>query len=116
MYIPYEAFRFNDYEKWGSGDWHEALKSVAGLWDELLVSDDGSTDRTREIVTQYGGKVFSSGNRTLGERKQWLIAKAQGDWILVLDADERVSRELYQEILQIRDFDKITLKRYFVKS
>ena len=94
----------------------EALESVAGLWDELLVSDDGSTDRTREIVTQYGGKVFSSGNRTLGERKQWLIAKAQGDWILVLDADERVSRELYQEILQIRDFDKITLKRYFVKK
>ena len=75
----------------------EALKSVNGLWDELLVADDQSTDRTREIVKRYGGKVFLPKNKNLGERKEWLITKARGDWILILDSDERVSSKLRKE-------------------
>lgn len=94
----------------------ETLKSVVWLWDELLVDDAGSRDRTVEIVTGYGGKVFHSTGKNLGERKQELVKKVKSDWILVLDADERVSRELYNEIFQIRGFDKIVLKHQFVKK
>ena len=121
----------------------ETLKSVVGLWEELLVDDAGSTDRTVEIIKKYGGKIYTldprvrgddekrsgddkqrGGNdkkrgmtrKNLGERKQGLVKKAKGDWILVLDADERVSEKLYDEILHIRGSDKITLKRYFVKK
>ncbi|MEK9143482.1 MAG: glycosyltransferase family 2 protein [Patescibacteria group bacterium] len=88
-----------------------ALKSVAGLWDELLVGDGGSTDGTVEMVKKYGGRVQGLDSRlrgndnnggmtkkNLGERKQELVEKAKGDWLLVLDADERVSEELRQEI------------------
>ncbi len=80
----------------------DALKSVKGLWDELLVDDDKSTDGTRETIEQYGGKIFSLKNKNLGERKQWLVDKVKGDWILLLDSDERVSQELYKEIKKIQ--------------
>lgn len=76
-----------------------ALKSVAGLWDELLVGDGGSTDGTVEIVKKYRGIVAAQKkDAPLGERKQKLVEKAGGEWILVLDADERVSPKLAQEI------------------
>ncbi len=75
-----------------------ALQSVAGLWDELLVGDGGSTDGTMEMVKKYGGKIIQTGRKNLGERKQELVERAKGDWILVLDADERVSEELRKEI------------------
>ncbi|MDP1721972.1 MAG: glycosyltransferase family 2 protein [Candidatus Gottesmanbacteria bacterium] len=100
-----------------------ALKSVEGLWDELLVGDAGSTDGTVELVEKYGGKIIeqkNAGSRvkpgmtipTLGERKQELVEKAKGDWILVLDADERVSPKLAQEIRRITNHHKIMTVAY----
>lgn len=76
----------------------DALKSVEGLWDELIVSDQNSTDGTQEILEQYKASIVTSQSENLGKRKQDLIKKANGDWILVLDSDERVSPELKQEI------------------
>lgn len=78
------------------------LKSIEGLWDEFLVGDGGSTDGTLAIAKKYGGTVVAQKKDVpLGERKQELVEKAKGDWILVLDADERVSEELAQEIRRI---------------
>lgn len=98
----------------------EALKSVEDLWDELLVDDAGSRDETISIVSRYGGNVIHSGKTSFGERKQWLIDYAKSDFILLLDADERVSIELHKEIHTILDkqtsFDKFTHMRDFVKS
>jgi len=79
----------------------DALESVVGLWNELLVADGGSTDETVDIVRKYGGKVFGSKETNLGKKKQWLLDKIGSQWVLVLDSDERVSPRLYKEIRDI---------------
>lgn len=79
-----------------------ALESIKGLWEELLVGDGGSTDGTIETVKRYGGTVVLQKAQTpLGVRKQELVEQAKGDWILVLDPDERVGEKLRKEIQRI---------------
>ncbi len=92
----------------------EALESVKGMWSELLVDDDGSTDGTREIVRKYGATIVASGKKGFGERKQNLVEQATGDWILVLDADERVSEELRGEIGRLRDRKTLRYEGYSI--
>ena len=86
----------------------DSLKSLEGLWDELFVVDDDSKDNTRLIIERYGGKTFSLRNKNLGERKQWLVEKAKGDWILVIDSDERLSVDLRNEIQKILKYPKVS--------
>lgn len=69
----------------------ECLKSVAGLADELVVVDTGSTDATVAVAQGFGARVLHadwqddfSAPRNLG------LQAAQGQWILVLDADDRL--------------------------
>ena len=77
---------------------NETLESIEGLWKELLVSDQNSTDGTRDILEHYKASIIETESDNLGKRKQELVKKAKGDWILVLDSDERVSAELREEI------------------
>ncbi|MBI5449266.1 glycosyltransferase family 2 protein, partial [Candidatus Gottesmanbacteria bacterium] len=94
----------------------ETLKSAVGLWDELLVDDSGSSDDTVDIVRQFGGRIYHTAGRNLGERKQGLVDRAKGDWILVLDADERISHELFDELKHILYFDKTMHMLDFAKG
>ena len=66
--------------------------------DEILVSDSGSSDRTVEICREYGAKVFSDGWYGFGRQKNLIAGRAANDWILNVDADERVAPELKKEI------------------
>lgn len=75
-----------------------AVKSIAEVGDEVLIGDGESTDGTVEIVRKYEGKVIRQKKKNLGQRKQELVERAKGQWIFVLDADERVSGELAEEI------------------
>lgn len=61
---------------------------------EIIVVDSGSTDRTVEIAKSFGAKVFVEEWRGYAAQKNFAIAKVEGDWILSLDADEEVTREL----------------------
>ena len=61
---------------------------------EIIVVDSGSTDRTVEIAKSFGAKVFVEEWKGFAAQKNSAIAKATGDWILSLDADEEVSKEL----------------------
>jgi glycosyltransferase involved in cell wall biosynthesis len=66
--------------------------------DEVLVVDSGSTDRTREIAARCGARVLVRDWQGYSNQKNFAASEARHDWILSLDADERVSVELANEI------------------
>lgn len=78
------------------------LKSVKGFADEIIVVDNSSTDKTNEISKKYTNKIFVQKNDPLkiDLQKNYGFEKATGDWILSLDADEKITPELQKEITQ----------------
>jgi glycosyltransferase involved in cell wall biosynthesis len=66
--------------------------------DEIIVLDSGSVDNTVELCRTYTDKVFVTDWPGFGVQKQRALAKAQGDWVLSIDADEIVTPELKEEI------------------
>lgn len=78
------------------------LETVKGLADEIVVVDGESRDKTREIARSFGAKVIKTTNKPIFHlNKQLGVDQATGQWILQLDADERVTPELAQEIREI---------------
>lgn len=78
----------------------DCLKSAA-FADEIILVDDDSTDATRDIAVQCGAKVFSRRMDNEGRHRNWAYAQAKNDWVLSIDADERVSPELAIEINEL---------------
>src|ERR1035437_8509354 len=75
------------------------LDSVKYLADEIVVVDGTSSDKTVEIAKSHGAKVLVKDNPQMFHiNKQKAIDMATGDWILQLDADEQVSKELAEEV------------------
>lgn len=66
--------------------------------DEILVVDSYSTDRTLEICRSYGVRVLKHPYENSAAQKNWAIPQAAHEWVLVVDADERVTPELRAEI------------------
>jgi glycosyltransferase involved in cell wall biosynthesis len=79
----------------------DAIASVKWA-DEILVIDSESTDRTQEIAESLGAKVIINKWPGFAAQKQFGANAAQNDWILSLDADERISTQLKDELLRIR--------------
>jgi len=71
--------------------------------DEVLVVDSHSTDRTREIALVYGARVIDRDWPGFRSQKQFAVDAAAHDWVLSLDADERVTPELREEIEALRE-------------
>src|SRR5918994_7510892 len=78
-----------------------ACESVAWA-DEVVVVDSNSTDRTREIAEACGARVITNAWPGFGAQKQFAVDQAKHEWILSLDADERVSDELKQSIQSLQ--------------
>ncbi|HVZ12400.1 MAG TPA: glycosyltransferase family 2 protein [Patescibacteria group bacterium] len=78
----------------------EALKSVKRIADEIIVIDNDSSDLTPSIAKKYTKQVFSQKNdpKKIDLQKNFGFSKATGDWILSIDADERITPELEDEI------------------
>lgn len=75
----------------------ECLESVRWA-DEIVVVDSFSRDRTMAIVSEFTERVWQHKYDSEGAQRNWAIGKASHNWILMLDADERVSPELRREI------------------
>lgn len=74
-----------------------ALRS-ASFCKDFVVLDSGSTDRTQEIAKEFGARVSHHPLDSFGKQKQRATDLAEFDWILFLDADERLSDELRSTI------------------
>jgi glycosyltransferase involved in cell wall biosynthesis len=77
----------------------DALKSIADA-KEIIVVDSFSTDRTVEICKQYTDKVYQHEWQGFARQKQMGVDFTEGPWVLILDADERVTPELKTEIIE----------------
>lgn len=89
--------------------------------DEIVVVDGGSEDKTVEIAEKKGAKVFKHEMQNFSESRNFGLEKAQGKWVLYVDADEKVSPELVKAIKDIfkkLDSDifayKILRKNYYL--
>src|SRR5262249_8480781 len=75
------------------------LESVRAIAGEVLVADSGSTDGTLEYLLSRGDcRVIEREYKAAGDFKNWAISHAAHEWVLILEADERVTPALAEEI------------------
>jgi glycosyltransferase involved in cell wall biosynthesis len=91
----------------------DCLESVKDLASEIVIVDGTSTDKTVEIAKSFGAKVLITENHPIFHvNKQKAIEMATKDWILQLDADERVTPELAEEIRKVISLSDKELEDY----
>ncbi|MCS7285614.1 MAG: glycosyltransferase family 2 protein [Anaerolineae bacterium] len=84
----------------------ECLQTL--LWaDKLIVLDSGSSDRTVEIAWRMGAEVFFHPFQNYADQRNFALQLVQTDWVLFIDADERVTPELAQEIREAVEKESI---------
>ena len=75
------------------------LKSIAGKFDEIILVDTGSTDRTKEIAKSFGCKVFDHKWNGFADARNRAVKEATGDWLWHFDADFELEDEEYRKAL-----------------
>ena len=80
----------------------EACVESVSFCDEIIVVDSHSTDATRELAASRGARVIERDWPGYRSQKQFAIESASHDWVLCLDADERVTRDLRAEIERLQ--------------
>ena len=99
----------------------EACLASVSLWtDEIVLVDGGSTDKTLTIAKEYKARIIKTDNPSIFHiNKQKALDACRGDWILQLDADEVVTTDLRDEILNLLrlstfDFRLLTPDGYYL--
>jgi len=71
--------------------------------DEIVIVDSDSSDKTVEIARRYTDKIFDREFKGYKDKHEYADAQTTGDWIFWIDADERVTTELREAILALKD-------------
>lgn len=74
----------------------------ASFSDDIVIIDDNSNDSTISIATHHGARTYKRKLDGFATQKNFGVQKARYDWVLILDADERVSKELASEITSLK--------------
>jgi glycosyltransferase involved in cell wall biosynthesis len=91
----------------------ECLESIKWA-DEIVVVDSGSTDRTREISSSYTKKVFNVLSENIAEKRILSLNNCSFDWVLMVDSDERITRDLREEIMKLDPQIDPPVKGYYI--
>ena len=89
------------------------LGSIAWA-DEIIIIDSGSTDQTVTLCQKWTPHVYHQKWLGFGEQKNQALKKANGDWILSLDADEVISPQLKAEMKEILTTNKAQKNAYYI--
>jgi glycosyltransferase involved in cell wall biosynthesis len=79
----------------------DCLASLRDIVDEIVVLDSGSTDATVAVAVRFGARVATRPFDDFGRQKQAALERATGDWILSIDADERLTPALARDIARV---------------
>src|SRR3990167_648830 len=80
----------------------QCLNSVKEIVNEVIITDTGSTDKTKEIAKKFKAKIFDfKWNDDFSEARNESLKHATKEWILVLDADEIINRDDLNKIKEI---------------
>lgn len=93
------------------------IDSLRAIADEILIAESGSTDGTLEFVRSHPEcRVIEREYVNPSDFKNWAIPQATYEWILLLDADERVSPELVAEIVEMKQskLAKTSISAYWI--
>lgn len=75
-----------------------SIDSIKRLADEIIVIDDYSKKKGLDLIAKFKPKIFYHKEHNLGKQKAWGLKKCKNEWVMSLDSDEIVSRELAIEI------------------
>lgn len=89
------------------------LESVS-FADEIIVFDNGSTDKTLEIAKAYTNKIFKTDDSDFATLRNKAFKETKGDWILYVDADERILQPLKEEILKLIGAEKTAFSAFAI--
>lgn len=92
----------------------EAVIASVNFADEILVVDSFSTDGTHQKAKELATKVIQREFKYPASQKNWAIPQAKHEWILLVDADERVTPELKSEIIEILNNPKKDIVAYWI--
>ena len=79
------------------------LQAVSPVADEIVILDSFSSDSTRQIAERFGAKFFQQVFDGYGKQKNDALRLAQNDWILSIDADEVLTPQLQNELMQFKN-------------
>jgi glycosyltransferase involved in cell wall biosynthesis len=89
----------------------ECLESLRWV-DEIVLIDSGSLDKTKQVAKHFGAKITDYSGGGYSDWRNEGLKKAHGDWVLYVDADERVTPELKREIIDLITNYKLKIKNY----